>query len=234
MITNVFLFFFVLYLLYALWENVVRRAEDGQRLSPISTSLQVPLFVLGTVLAVRAGVVSRELVFLPAIGLGVVLGHLVFVASLVGTRVPLRDAWEHFRHVGPVAAYLRDDPMTLFRIFGVSMSEEIIYRAAAQPALGAATGSTVAGIVLAAVAFCLVHAHFFRNPWEQSVEFTAFALVLGGLYFWTGNLMLVALVHAVRNWEIAYIEFALDRQAAAGAAVSPTLDCTNEMGTGTT
>ncbi len=232
--TTAFLVFFVLYLLYALWDNLVRRAPEGKRLSTITTLLQVPLFALGTLIIIDEGVINRGLVFLPAIAVGIALGHIVFVMSLIATKARPRDAWEHLRHVGPVLDYLKNDPMTLFRIFGVSLSEEIIYRAAAQPVLTHLTGSPLLGILLTAIAFCLVHAHFFRNPWEQSAEFTAFALLLGALYFYTGNLTLVALVHAVRNWEIAYIEYALGQQAADEAVPAPARIVTNTFCIGKT
>ena len=54
-----------------------------------------------------------------------------------------------------------------------------------------------------------------RNPWPQSVEFAIFALVLGAVYFLTGDLIAVVLLHAVRNWEIAYLEHVIAQQEAA-------------------
>lgn len=210
--TQVFLIFFVLYLLYALWENLIRRATDGKRLSLASMALQAPLFLSAGVLSVQAGVLNRDLVFLPMILLALVAGHVCFGVSLLVTNPNPRDAFDHCLHVRPIARYLADDPMTLFRVFGVSFTEEIIYRVVAQPMLAAALGNTVAGILLAAAAFCVVHQHFFRNPWPQSLEFAAFAVLLGALYWWTGSLVLVVLIHAVRNWEIAYLEYVLAQQ----------------------
>ena len=53
----------------------------------------------------------------------------------------------------------------------------------------------------------MVHAHFFRNSLTQSVEFVMFALLLGVLYWLTGSLIFVIAIHAIRNIEIAYLEF---------------------------
>lgn len=212
--TEVFLGFFAIYLVYALWENVVRRAPDGRRLGLLSMALQAPLFLSAGVLSVEAGVVNRDLVFLPVLLVAIVLGHVCFAVSLVFTNPQPREAIHHFLQVRPILQYLANDPMTLFRVFGVSFTEEVIYRVVAQPLLIEWSGSVVAGLGLVAAAFCLVHNHFFKNPWPQSLEFAAFAVLLGALYFLTGSLMLVVLIHAVRNWEIAYLEYVLAQQEA--------------------
>lgn len=219
--TTAFLFCFTAYLAYALWENLVRRAPEAKRLSTLSAIFQAPLFATGLYLTATSGAVNRELVFLPMLALAVLAGHLVFLGSLLATRAGLRDAWGHFLDVRGACRYLANDPMTLFRVFGVSLSEEIIYRAAAQPVLTQLTGSALLGLGLTAAAFCVVHAHYFQNPWLQSAEFTAFALLLGALYLATGNLMAVTLVHAVRNWEIAYIEHLIGEHGAAESTHTP-------------
>jgi len=208
-VTQAFLVCFFLYLIYALWENLIRRAPEGKRLSMLSASLQAPLFLTAGVLSVQAGIVSRDLVFLPVILIAIIAGHLCFALSLVFTNPQPREAWNHLLQVRPILHYLANDPTTLFRVFGVSFTEEVIYRVVAQPLLVEYTGSVVLGVLLAAAAFCVVHQHFFKNPWPQSLEFAAFAVLLGALYFLTGNLMLVVLIHAVRNWEIAYLEYVL-------------------------
>ena len=217
--STAFAIFFTLYLLYALWDNALRRADDPapRTLSSFSAALQAPLFLTTAWLAARAGVFDRELVFLPAILLALVVGHLLFALSLIATDRQPREALRMLGRVPAILAYLRDDPATLTRVFAVSFSEEVIYRAAAQPWLIERTGSPALGIGLAAAAFCVVHAHFFRNPWPQSAEFAAFALLLGALYFYTGSLIAVAVIHAVRNWEIAYLEHVLAQQEDAPA-----------------
>lgn len=212
--TAAFLVFFVLYLLYALWENLVRNAPEGKRLSVASALLQAPLFITAAWLAVEHGAINRNLVFLPDLVAAVALGHGLFTVSLLVTDRQPREALRHFLHVRPVLSYLANDPMTLFRVFGVSLAEEVIYRVAAQPLLISLSGNAAVGILLAAGAFCVVHAHFFRNPLGQSLEFAAFSLLLGGVYFSTGSLAAVALIHATRNWEIAYLEHAIGMQEA--------------------
>ena len=64
-----------------------------------------------------------------------------------------------------------------------------------------------AGIVLIAAAFVVVHKHFFENTWYVSVEFCAFALLIGVLYYWTESFILVIVIHALRDIEIAYLEY---------------------------
>ncbi len=207
-----FLAFFVFYLLYALWENARHKADEPHRLSLFSAMLQGPLFVLGIWFVVDAGGLNRNLVFLPAVFAALLLGHLMFVLSLLFTDGQAREAWRQLVHVRPVYEFLVNDPNALFRVLGVAIAEEVIYRGAAQPLLIALTGSTWLGLLLAAAAFCVVHGHFFRNPVRQSVEFSVFSVLLGALYFWSENLSVVSLVHAVRNWEIAYLEHALAEQ----------------------
>ena len=51
------------------------------------------------------------------------------------------------------------------------------------------------------------------SPWEQSVEFAIFSLVIGGIFAWTGDLVLVVLIHAVRNWNINLIEHQMQSNA---------------------
>ena len=84
--------------------------------------------------------------------------------------------------------------------------EEIIYRVAVQGALITLLGRPVAAIVIVAIVFSVVHRHFFYNHVVDSVEFLAFSLLLGGLYYWTGSLMLVVMIHTVRNFEIVYFD----------------------------
>jgi membrane protease YdiL (CAAX protease family) len=67
--------------------------------------------------------------------------------------------------------------------------------------------AVVAGILAVAAAFVVVHKHFFENTWHISLEFVIFALLLGGLYFWTGSFILVMVIHALRDIEIAYLEY---------------------------
>jgi membrane protease YdiL (CAAX protease family) len=95
------------------------------------------------------------------------------------------------------------------RFLAVSVGEEMIYRVTAQTLAIAVTKSPAAGILAVALVFSVVHRHFFRNETGQSLEFAVFAILLGVLYYWTGSLILVVVVHAVRNTEIAYLEHVL-------------------------
>jgi membrane protease YdiL (CAAX protease family) len=57
--------------------------------------------------------------------------------------------------------------------------------------------------------FAVVHEHFFKNTLVVSFEFFGFALLLGGLYYWTESLILVILIHVVRDFEITFLEFVI-------------------------
>lgn len=206
-----FAIFFAIYVVYALAENILRRNSEEERPRPLSLALQAPLFLVALWIAARAGLFNRELFFLPVILLAALAGHVLFTASLLLTDGQLREDLRHLVSVRPIVRFLVDDPNTLFRVFGVSFAEEVIYRVAAQPMFIGWTNVPV-GIALAAAAFCVVHGHFFRNPLPQSAEFAIFALVVGAVYWATGDLIAVAMMHAVRNWEIAYLEHVLSQQ----------------------
>jgi membrane protease YdiL (CAAX protease family) len=206
-VTLVFLFFFVLYLLHALAAN---RAEvDGAPRAPsrLTLLLQSPLFFSALYLGYHEGLLSRDLVSPLSIGGGLLLGHLFFGLSLLITHRELRDASEHVLDWGALWRFLVENPSLLFRFLAVSITEELIYRVAAQPLFTAWTGSALVGIGLVAVVFAVIHWHFFRNPVIQSAEFLGFAILLGVLYHWTGSFSLVVTIHTVRNLEIVYLEY---------------------------
>jgi membrane protease YdiL (CAAX protease family) len=104
-----------------------------------------------------------------------------------------------------------------------SVTEEVIYRAVAQPLLAQLTGQPWVAVGAVAVVFALAHRHFLRGPLLEGVEFLAYAVLLGALYYATGSLMLVIVVHTVRNFELYYQQFLihaenLGSEAAAYAA----------------
>ncbi|NIA13389.1 MAG: CPBP family intramembrane metalloprotease [Nitrospiraceae bacterium] len=169
--------------------------------------LQSVLFALACYYGIREGVFSRQLVSPVHIGIGLAAGHLIFGVSLLVTHRSLRDAATHFVDFGSIWEYIIENPRVLSRFISVGVGEEVIYRVGAQPLLIKYTGMPMVSIVAVALCFALIHEHFFRNGLSQSVEFVGFALLLGFLYYWTGSLILVIVVHAVRNVEIAFLEF---------------------------
>ena len=181
-----------------------RKARPRQLAGVVFQSV---LFALALYYGVREGVFSRQLVSPVYIGMGLAAGHLIFGISLLVTHRSLRDAATHFVDFGSIWEYVVENPRILSRFISVGAGEEIIYRVCAQPLLIQRTGMPVVSIVAVALCFSLIHEHFFRNGLSQSVEFVGFALLLGFLYYWTGSLILVIVVHAVRNIEIAFLEF---------------------------
>jgi len=169
-------------------------------------AMQTVLFALAVLFANRLGYLSRDLISPLGIGAGLLAGHVIFGMSLLATHREAGDVAGHMTEWTPLWEYLVDHPRVLTQFITVSVAEEMIYRAGLQPLLITWTGGAAAGIVLAAIAFALVHDHFFRNSVAQSSEFLAFSLLLGVLFWWTGSLILVIVIHAVRNIEISYIE----------------------------
>ena len=203
----IFIVCFSAHILHALLTHA--RSEELPRTRGalwIGTAIQMPLFLFACAVAYPEGVFSRDLVFPPAVFAGLVLGHIVFGFSLLAVhRVP-GDAWALFLDLPALAGFLKECPNLITKIFVLSFTEELIYRVAAQTLLIHATGSALPGIVLLAVVFALTHRHFYRNGRGEAIEFLAFSLLLGALYHVSGSLILVTLIHAMRNLEIAHVD----------------------------
>ncbi len=196
----------VLYMAHTVLQNYRYRHRDRPPPSYPAFAMQTLLFCLAVHLADR-GVFTRGLVSPIHIGLGLVLGHAIFAASLLVTHAIWRDAWDHFTDLGALWAFFVETPALSLRFLAVSFAEELIYRAAAQSLLIEAIGRPLIAIALTALAFSIVHKHFFQNAAVQSVEFFVFAVLLGILYYWTGSLVLVIVVHTVRNFESVYLDY---------------------------
>ncbi len=169
---------------------------------------QTPLFVIACYFTASQGLFSRQLVSPLYIALGVAAGHLVFGASLLITHRSWRDVTAYFIDLKPIWTFLKDSPLVFMRFTTVAIVEEIIWRSAAQPLLISATGLPLVGILAVAAAFCIVHEHIFTNPIMVTLEFLGFSLLLGVLFYFTHSLILVIVIHAVRDIEIAYLEYA--------------------------
>jgi len=209
-VTASFLILFSVYVVHAIHVNRRPEAEGAIARKRGALWLHVPLTLVALYLAFREGVFSRELVSPIHIGLGLAAGHLVFGLSLLSTHGSIGTAVDQMMDLGSLWAFAVENPNVLLRFAGVSLGEELIYRAVAQPILIDMTRSAVFGILLVAAAFCVVHRHFFRNPLGQSAEFVGFAFLIGMLYYFTESFALVLAIHAVRNIEIAYLEKAIE------------------------
>lgn len=185
------------------------------RMRVLQIVAQAPIFWLAVYLGVNRGVFSRDLVSPVYLGLGLAIGHLTFAASLLMTHQSLDDSRSHLFDFSEIWNFAVSSPAVLTRFMGGAFAEELIYRAVAQPLLIAWLGRfispapwpAVLGIAITAAAFVLIHRDFFRNTFAQGTEFVVFALLLGVLYHWTGSFALVAVIHTVRNVEIAYLEY---------------------------
>lgn len=184
-------------------------ATPSRRGRLVLLATQTPLFLLACYFGGQEGVFSRQLVNPVYIGVGLLAGHLIFVLSLLVTHRSWEDAHSHFFDLGGVWNFTVENPVVLYRFSTVAVAEELIWRVGAQPLLIGMTGSPTVGIIVVAVAFAVVHRHFFQNSPAVSFEFLIFSLLLGGMFYWTGSLILVIVVHAVRDIEIAYLEYAI-------------------------
>lgn len=220
-VSQAFLVLFGLYLLYALATNPRRESQLQGAPSTPGFLLQTPLFALACWYGAAHGVFSRDWFSPLSIGLGLLGGHLVFALSLLVTHRNTREIAGHIGDLTGFGRFVRDHPDALFRLLLVSISEELIYRATAQPLLSEWIGHAGAGIVVVAAAFAVVHWHFFRNPPLQSLEFVGFSLLLGALYYATGSIMLVIVIHTVRNLEIAYLEHLIDLEEQGESSALP-------------
>lgn len=207
LLATVFLILLAVHVAHSLAANARELPAHRSAERVLSVAVQSPLFFLSLVYAWHADAFTRQLVSPVYIGLGLLAGHLIFGFSLLATHRSLYDASSHFFDFGDIWNYTFDSPIVLTRFLGVAVVEELIWRVAAQNELIRLTGSPFAGIVVTAVLFAVVHRHFFKNTLGVSVEFMAFALLLGWLYHATNSLILVIVIHAVRDIEIAYLEY---------------------------
>lgn len=208
--TAVFMILLAMHVVHSLLAN--RKDGPGPQLThgrpnPFMLLSQTPMFVIACFLAFDAGILSRGLLSPVYFGLGLLAGLLIFCASVLVIHVSVLGAFEVFTHGIRMIRFTLDCPAVLSRFITVAFAEELIYRGVAQPILIAWTGSPWAGILIVAVLFSIVHHHFFRNSWRVSGEFLAFGVALGWLYWATGSLLFVMVIHAVRDIAIAYLEF---------------------------
>ncbi len=221
----------ILLLLHTVMAVVANRYEESKvppRLHAANILVQLPIFYLGLFIAFQAGVFSRQLVSPVWIGFGLVVGHAVFAVSLlttalgathddsaseeddeepIGTWDAFREAFEVATDFGGLWEFMTNNPYVLSRFLGVAFAEELIWRAGAQTAVIEYIGSPAAAILLTAFVFVIVHRHVQQNSWVVNIEFAAFAILLGVLYYASGSFILVIVIHALRDIEIAYLEF---------------------------
>jgi membrane protease YdiL (CAAX protease family) len=198
-----FLSLWFLYNGYAAGRNLMRR--DGN--SRLIQSLQSLLVLLALYWAWTTGILFRGLWAPSDVILALVLGHLIFALSLIITHQHGPTVLELFLDIRGLAAFLNKAPGISVRFFGVAVIEELIYRAAAQSMLHLYFDNHLTAILITSVCFCLLHDHFFKNGVVSALEFALFTLCLSVLYYYTFSLILVIVVHWVRNIESAYLDY---------------------------
>jgi len=179
--------------------------------------LQTGLLALACYIAFFDGVLGRSLFDPQWVILGLVAGHAIFGISLIFSHRSLdtlRDIAAYLADLRPLGRFVGQSPHQLFACLDVSLIEELIYRVAAQSVLLEMTGNPWIAVGVTALVFSMVHRHFFYNHVVDSLEFFAFSLLLGALYYATGSFMLVVMIHMIRNIEIVYFDHATRPEAA--------------------
>ena len=203
--TWIFIIIWLTYTAHALYRNLFAAGKAAA----LGHLLQFILLVLAIWWVAQAGLFTRYLWSPVDIGIGLALGHLLFLLSLLITHQHLGDVVEHGLDITGITGFLKLSPELVFRFAGVCIIEELVYRAAAQDILIYRIGHPAPAIIITALFFCVLHQHFFRNGWTCAVEFFLFSLVIGMVYYYTHSLTIVALAHLVRNLESAYLEYAV-------------------------
>lgn len=212
-------FFWILFGVYhavVIARNVRGTARGPRRAKP-AFWFQSLLMVAAVWAANEYGALSRDLVNPVYAAAGLLIGYLVHGMSLLATNLAeggrgiFAGLREYFGAREQRGAYFAQTPEVFFMLIMNSVGEELIYRAAAQPLLAEAVGPWAA-VVLVALLFSAGHWHFMRGRPMESAEFLAYALLLGGLYYWTGSLILVIVAHTVRNFELHFQSYLLKRE----------------------
>lgn len=233
MVGTVLLGLLLVHAVVAVISNQFEESKIPPRINAVNMLIQLPIFYIGVYLAFQAGVFSRQLVSPLWIGFGLVVGHAVFAVSLLTTALgainddstddtdpesdeepagvwdALKEAYQVATDFGGLWEFMTNNPYVLSRFLGVAFAEELIWRAGAQTILLEYVGWPVVAIGLTSFVFVIVHRHVFQNSWVVNLEFAAFAILLGVLYYATGSFILVIVVHALRDIEIAYLEFVI-------------------------
>lgn len=234
----------VVHALLSVWQDRNREAA-GQDSAVVTVQqrrwgliTQVPLFYVALAIGFFVhGAISRQLISPVHIAGGLLAGHAIFGLSLLITHRHFGDAWEHFIDLGGLWDYAMESPTVFGRFIIVAFSEELIWRVVFQPMAVAGFAALApqgawwpiaTGLGLTSVLFAVTHKHFFENSWLVSLEFLGFAVLLSVLYWLTGSFILVLVVHALRDVEITFLEYAatLDEMGdpdAAARAVERTL-----------
>lgn len=187
-----------------------RPSKDKTRRSRshvLSLVTQTPTVLMAIAYGYSNGEISRQLFSIWYLFAGLILGHLIFGVSVLITHRSWRDTISLILDIPAIWAFLAERPFIFSRFLLVAVAEELVWRVAAQDILLKLIPSVWVVIALIAVAFSIVHHHFFRNEFHVSLEFIGFALLLGILYHVTGSLLLVIAIHAVRDMEITYLEY---------------------------
>lgn len=201
--TWVFITIWLAYTAHALYRNLAAAGKAAA----FGHVLQFVLLVLAIWWAARTGLFTRHLWSPVDLLFGLVLGHALFLLSLLITHQHLGDVLRHGLDISGITAFLKISPELAFRFAGVCIIEELVYRVAAQDILITRLGHPMMAIMITAIFFCVLHEHFFRNGWTCAMEFLLFSLVIGVVYYYTYSLTIVALAHLVRNLESAYLEY---------------------------
>lgn len=169
--------------------------------------LQGVVLVVAAVWAWNQHLLTRYLWSPFDLSLGILLGHGLFFLSLLLTHRRAGDVWRVFISLREILQFMVRVPAFSVRMVGLCFVEELVYRVTGQSILIRLLPYEWMAILLTAVAFSLMHGHFFRSGWGSALEFFLFSLLIGMIYAFTLSIALVVMIHFVRNLESSYLDY---------------------------
>ena len=136
--------------------------------------------------------------------LGFALGHVVYVFSSLMTNVTPKEILAYMKQSYKIIGYYTSRPGLFLSFLGMAYFEEILWRAIIQKELIEVMGFSLVGIVATAAFFTIMHFKYFDELPIRWLEFSIFSLFLGWVYLETSSLLLVTVIHAVRNIHVTY------------------------------
>lgn len=200
------IFFLLLWLVHTLISGYKHLRGYPLRFVP-DTVLQGVVLLCALWWAWHEQLLTRHLWSPLDISLGILLGHGLFFFSLLLTHCRLGDVLRVFMSLREIVQFVAQVPAFCIRMLGLCIVEELVYRVTGQSILIRLLPYEWLAIVLTALAFSLMHGHFFRSGWVSAVEFLLFSLVIGFLYAYTLSVALVVFVHFIRNLESSYLDY---------------------------
>lgn len=127
-------------------------------------------------------------------------GHVLFWISLAGTMWSVRATKRLFGQARSLVIYYLRNRRVVMHYLIVALREELVWRATVLYVLG----NSLVGILATSALFAGVHVRRLPLNVVTIAELFVFSACLGMLYVRTGNLVLVILIHMVRDVNVCW------------------------------